>query len=363
MPLHGWADTATFIVAVGNAWSIAAQPVDTVVSIGASYQLRASVADRHGNPRSDPVTYAALDLPAATISPAGMVVAQMSGRWRVTAAVAGVPADTSWVSVLPAGTLVATTSAGIAIVGLDGSGFQPITVPTASDLGRYPTWLSDTAIAAMDGQYYPDLLRIGTGGTVTYLVPDTTTTVVELWPQASRDGAWIYFAGKAPNYSTSGLSIWRIQPDGSGLDRVSPANVDGESETCPSPSPDRTRVVATTTRGTGQYTLALIDVATHGLTPLGVPGIQPRWAPAGDTIAYLGGPGWGEVWVVAASGGGARRVSPAGRVYEYGIEWTPDLAWLIARSQFGLELIQVATGQVIPLSTVPGGLSQPALKP
>jgi len=332
------------------------------VYIGGNYQLRANLVDRHGHVLSGSVTYSTPDAPEVTISPSGLVAANAAGRWRVVASAGGL-ADTSWVGVPPTGTIVATTVTGVAIVGLDGSGYQPISVANSADKGRYPTWISATEIAAQDGQYYPELLHITSGGTVTPLVVDTTTTVFEIWPQASRDGAWIYFAGKVPNYSTSGLSIWRIHPNGTNLERVSPANSDGEAETCPSPSPDGTKVVATTTRGGGTYQLAVINVATHALTPLNVSGIQPRWAPAGDTIAYLGGPGWTELWVVSSTGGGARRVSLPGRNYEFGIEWSPDRAWLVARSQYGFELIQVATGAVIPLSSLPAGLSQAGWKP
>jgi hypothetical protein len=365
VPVYGYVDTATFTIEPGSPWAVFVEPADTLVSAGASYQLRAFVGDRHSNPRTDPVTYQALDA-VATVSPSGLVTAQGQGRGRIVASAAGARPDTSWVGIIPtgtpAGTIVATHPSGIAITNLDGSGYQTIPVPNPGGLGRYPTWINDTLIAAMDGQSWPELLRVTTSGTVTYVLTDTTTNVFEDWPQVSRDGAWIYFAGKVPNYSTSGLSIWRIRPDGTDLERVSPPNTDGQSETCPSPSPDGSRVVATTTRN-GPYELAIIDVATQALTPLGISGIQPRWAPAGDSIAFLSGAGYSEVWIAAADGGGARRVSPDGRFYAYGIEWTPDLQWLIARSQFGMELIHVATGYVQPLTNLAPGLSQPAWKP
>jgi Tol biopolymer transport system component len=245
------------------------------------------------------------------------------------------------------------------VVNLDGSGYSVLPVATADYQGRYPSWISPTAIAAMDGQYYARVLRVGTSGTVQYLVPNADTVVLEVWPQASRDGSWIYFGGLVPGYSTAGVSIWRVQPTGTGLQRVSPSNVDGQGDTEPSPSPDGTKIAVATTRF-GGFTLAVIDVATAQITNLNVPGQGPRWAPAGDTIAYLSG---SEIWLVSSGGGGARRVSPLGRSYGLGIDWSPDRHWIIARGSMSLELIEVATGQFLTLPGLPGGPYQPAFKP
>jgi hypothetical protein len=215
----------------------------------------------------------------------------------------------------------------------------------------------------MDGQYYARLVTVSTGGAVQYPIPTTETTVVfEVWPQAARDGSRIFFGGLVPGYSTSGVSVWRIKPNGDSLTRVSPPNIDGVSDTYPSPSPDGTTVAVATTRF-GGFSLALIDVATSQLTNLGVAGIAPRWAPAGDSIAYLGGPSGSEIWLVNSSGSGARRVSPPGRGYQPGMDWSPDRKWIIARGAGGLELISVATGAALPLTTVTSDASQPAWKP
>jgi Tol biopolymer transport system component len=95
---------------------------------------------------------------------------------------------------------------------------------------------------------------------------------------------------------------------------------------------------------------------------LGPLAASPRWAPVGDTIAYLAGVGPGEIWLVHASDAGARRVSPPGRLYDPGIDWSPDGRWVIARGPNGLELVEVATGRVVALADVPRGLAQPAWK-
>jgi hypothetical protein len=361
VPVFGLADSARFTVRPGAPCSVNGEPADTTVGLGASFQLRARVADRHANALAGSVTYQALDS-AVSVSAAGVVTAHAVGIGRILAMAAGVPSDTSHVGVVPTATIAASTSGGVMIVNLDGSGAQTLTVPNAAYNGRFPTWLSATSLAVMDGQHYGELLRVSTSGAVQYLVPATDTVVLEVWPQASRDGSWIYFGGLVPAYSTSGISVWRVQPSGAGLERVSPPNADGEGDTFPSPSPDGTRVAIATTRF-GSFTLAVIDVATKQLTALGVWGQSPRWAPAGDSIAYLGGGSQSEVWLVNANGGGNRRVSPAGRGYALGIDWSPDRHWIIARGPASLELIEVATGRVLPLLGLPSDLSQPVWKP
>ena len=361
VPVYGLTDSTAFTVRAGAPFGVNGAPSDTSLSVGASFQLRAHVVDRHGNPRPEAVTYQALDA-AATVNASGVVTAQAVGLARVLVKASGGLVDTSHVGVLPTGTIAATNSTGVMIVNFDGSGSQVITVPTANYNGRYPSWLSATSLAAMDGQYYAELLRVSTSGTVQYLVPTADSVVLEVWPQASRDGSWIYFGGLVPGYSTAGLSIWRVQPSGASLQRVSPANADGQSDTYPSPSPDGTRIAVASTR-TGSFALAVIDVVAKQITQLGVPGIAPRWAPAGDTIAYLGGPYQSEIWLVNANGGGSRRVSPAGRNYAPGMDWSPDRRWIIARGPTSLELVEVATGSILPLLSVPGDLTQPAWKP
>jgi hypothetical protein len=361
VPVFGFVDTATFSVNPGGPTTVLAEPSDTTISVGASFQLRAWVADRHVNPRPDAVTYQSFDA-AASVAAAGMVTGEDAGIARIVARAAGLSSDTCRVRVQPGGTIAASVTSGVAVVNLDGSEYTVLPIATADYNGRYPSWLADTAIAAMDGQYYAELVRVSLSGAVHYLVPATDVVVLEVWPQASRDASWIYFGGLVPGYNTGGISIWRVHPDGSGLERVSPPNADGRGDTYPSPSPDGTRVAVATTRS-GSFTLAVIDVATKQLTDLGISGLAPRWAPASDTIAYMAGSGWSEIWVVDASGGGSRRISLPGRAYATGIDWSPDQRWIIAYGPDGLELVEVATGRVVSLPNLPGGLSQPAWKP
>lgn len=55
--------------------------------------------------------------------------------------------------------------------------------------------------------------------------------------------------------------------------------------------------------------------------------------------------------MVDANGSNARQVTPAGRDYDdyAGLDWPADARWIIARSVTSLDLIDLATGEVLPL--------------
>lgn len=359
VPIYGWVDTAEFTVGVGGPAAVLLQPLDTAIMAGDSFPLRAWVADRHANPRPDPVTYLSFDT-TATVEATGLVTGRVPGTARFVARAAGMSSDTSRVRVGPEGTIVASTAGGVAVVNLDGSGYRALPIANARYGNQYPSWLADTAIAASDGAGdYARLVRVSLSGLVQYLVPSGDTLVVEVWPQAAHDASWIYFSALAAGYTSNEITVWRVHPDGSSLERVSPPIGNGESDTYPSPSPDGSRLAVATTRF-GGFKLAVIDLASGQLVGLGVPGVAPRWAPAGDTIAYVAGPGWTEIWLVDASGGGARRVTAQGRAYELGLDWSPDRRWIIARAGAGLELVEVATGRIVSLPSLPFELWEPA---
>ena len=349
--------TTTATVSIGAAAAVAAFPSDTVVTISSAFQIRTTIIDRWGNSVASAATYQALD-PAATSSATGQVTAQAPGVGRIVVQAGTPAADTVRVGIAPSGTIAASTETGIAIINLNGSNRQDVPVAGSDYQGRYPTWLSPIALAAMNGQYYADVLNVSVTGNVQHLVTATDSVVLEVWPQASRDGTWIYFGGLVPAYPTTGISIWRVAAAGGTPQRISPANASGEGDTYPSPSPDGSKVALATTRS-GTFSLAVIDVATKQLTSLNFSGVGPRWAPSGDSIAFLHN---AELWLINSNGTGARRVGPAGRGYDPGIDWSPDRQFIVAVGPNGIELVHVPTGGIIPLS-LPPDLRQPTWKP
>ncbi len=106
VPELGFADTARYTIQPGHSVRVVCEPADTVVYQSRSFTLRASVEDRYGNSRPDPVTFIA-DSASASVSTAGTVTSEALGRARLRIGDAAGHADTTWVSVIPAGTIAA----------------------------------------------------------------------------------------------------------------------------------------------------------------------------------------------------------------------------------------------------------------
>jgi sugar lactone lactonase YvrE len=196
----------------------------------------------------------------------------------------------------------------------------------------------------------PHLYVTALDGKVTRLLPGQFDA--ETSPQFTLDGQWLYFsAGYEPQQVTGqGLfGVWRMHPDGSGLEEVSPR--DGlTSYLSPSPSPDGTRVVLVDADG-----IAILDVASRTIRPLGFRGKVPRWSPAGDKIAFIDleprNDGLGVVTIVNTDGTGRRAISAAGVAYTTSLSWSHDgTSVLVANfTSARLEAINVATGAIAPI--------------
>jgi Tol biopolymer transport system component len=101
------------------------------------------------------------------------------------------------------------------------------------------------------------------------------------WPTFAADGQSLFFHTKRAGK----WGIWRVNLDGSGLERVTPEDVDAYT---PSACADGKRLVATVSRG-GKRQVALIELATHSLTNLTSDKTDhwnPALAPDGRSVAY-----------------------------------------------------------------------------
>ena len=326
-------------------------PADTTVYVGGRFQARAFMANRFGDQYpSDHIEYEAMD-DAVGASGGGQVTGLALGRGRVVAR-RGELRDTGWVTVVPEGTIafnVTTDQVYLAVASLDGSQSRLLQSSNGGFETGATAWLPDGRIVYQrNAPGLPPLLyRAGLDGTHAPLfTPPLGVDKAQQWPQASRDGQWVYFAW--------GQDLWRVHPDGSGLDSLT-GDETPLADAHPDPSPDGTRLVFTSRR-TGVpdgFTLTIRDLASGAERSLGVLGLVPRWSPDGQWIAY-----WSEgsstepdgLFVVRPDGTGLRRVSAEGRRYvERGLDWSPDGRWLLARGEEVLELVEVATGSVLPL--------------
>jgi Tol biopolymer transport system component len=325
-------------------------PSDTAVYIGATLQARAQMSNRFGDVYpSTHIEYSALDQPASATR-TGVVTGQTLGRARIVARREELT-DTGWVTVVPTGTIAMSLGSDqsfVDVVSLDGSGFRRV-IASGQFGGGAPAWLPGAP-----GLVYQEAIPGGAGATVVYrtdldghrtrLLGPVTEEPDEKYPRVSRDGTWVYLR--------YGREIWRVHPDGTGLEVVTP----DQDATHPDPSPDGASVVFTAQRPGpfGVRSVVVIrDLSTGVETPLEVEGLLPRWSPAGDWVAYWSGDPLsdiGSLHLVQPDGTEDRAVSLPGRRYRAGgLDWSPDGAWLLARGDSLLELVEVATGRFLPL--------------
>lgn len=360
VPTLGYVDTAAFTVVPGAPAFVLLTPSDTALFVGGTFSLASLVMDRWGNGRPETPTSTALD-PQLTVSSEGTVTAQAVGRARV-AVTYGAASDTARVSVVPAGAFAASAEDGIVTVRLDGSQLQrfPLTLPYN---GAYPSWMPGGSTLVVERGPYQGRLALLTlaSGEFTDVVTGADSGLVDhAWPSATRDGSWIYFAGVL----SGSVAIWRVTPAGAELSRIGPVAQYYEVDSYPSPSPDGTRLAIYTLRSGVDPKLATLDVGSGAITSLGVRGVSPRWAPTSDRIAYVEEDfvQTAGVWIINADGTGNTRLTPADRAYRLGLDWSPDEAWILASTPSGIDLINVATGVVLPLPFT-AGWHQPAWRP
>lgn len=351
-------DTARYTTLPGAPAVSTASPAENIITAGGTLALVASTTDRYRN-RLPGQPSLRLTNDGISVSATGIVTTTSPARTGVIASSGATRPETSWVSVVPRGTMAAAVSGQIAIMELDGSARR--TIPTtlgASD----PEWTVDGS--ALLSQLAPNsaggsLYRVGLDATAALVLNAGAPFVgsVAYVPAViygfapMRDGSLLSAAGGC-NYS----AILFRTPHGSTSQgtRLSPPAASDCFETVhhfPSPSPDSRRLVFEhrTSYFTGS-SLRLLDLATGVVTTLHASGQRPRWSPRGDLIAFTDNQ---RIWVIAPDGSGLRAVSTASRSYSAGVSWSPDGRWLLARlapAPGMITVLEEATGLEIPLS-------------
>jgi hypothetical protein len=353
-PALGYADTASFTVLPGSAARVVATPEDTAVYVGGTLPLRAVVTDRFGNERPDPVTFTASE---RAVVEGDRVRAAAVGRAFVVAE--GGPArDTAWLTVVPRWTVAAADAGGIVTFGLDGTGFRRLVAERGVE---YLSWspAGDHVVFGADNRIFTADLQ---GNRRLLAGPGVNQFHGVYSPRYTRAGDWVYFNSLEEYFDWRTQLIWRVRPDGTGMQRVTPVGRTYEypGERMPYPSPDGTRLAL--------YAYDHIRIRTVGdslLAPLQVRGTEPRWSPNAELIAFTdrgSGLGDGAIKVMRSDGTNVRTLAPGHRFA--GFDWSPDGKWLIARSVGGhLVLIDVEANEFMPLwYTRPWDVDWPALK-
>ena len=344
--------SAAYTVLPGAPARMQLAPRDTAVFAGRTLALRPAVADRAGNPTTAAVAYEVRRGPASVNAQTGLVTTSAYGTVWVLGRM-GAAMDSVRVGSVPEGALAAgTTFDGLVVMNFDGTARRTI---APSGGGVRPAWSpAGDRLVFQSNSLDATLLTVSLNGTPAPL-PGTPASRWHQWAQYSRDGQWIYFFTAAPGEPQG---LWRIHPDGTGLERISAAGLEGH----PSPSPDGTRIAFYEEAGADIY-VRVRTLATGQVGPRLARGHTPTWSPTADLIAFsvpeLGAAGNipGGIMVVRPDGTGLRRVSQPGMNYSYSPRWSPDGRWIIASNYDRVHLIEVETGMIIELPFLESVLS------
>ena len=163
--------------------------------------------------------------------------------------------------------------------------------------------------------------------------------VVHAAPDATPAPRWIVFSAH-PNGSTGPLQLIRVQANGGGLKQITKGNL---SATEPAFSPDGKRI-AFARLGSGIFRLNPDGTGLRRLTS-GARDIYPVWSPDGKRIAFLRPfrTEW-RLYVMSPTGAGLRRLPlapPAGRP-----SWTPNGKSILIPSAADIVRVDSQTGRI-----------------
>ncbi len=331
-------DTVYFQILAGAPAHVQIQPLYSLVTVGARQEYSGLAVDRHEHVLptlplwSSPGSIASMNSTQATALSPGLA--------RIVAR-AGAIADTALLGVVPEGTMVWTSGGMLRTAKLDGSGQDSVLFFSTTQASY---WLADGSILAFD---LHELVRVrpraATSPFLTAL-PNGVTQADE--PTVSADGQRVYFRGYRPATHTYGL----YQTDQLGGVAVELHLPDSEFGMY-SVAPDGVRV-AYALPATG--TAAIVDLNTGTRAILPFPTIAPRWSPVGDLIAVAAGLDHG-ILLYSPTGQLLRKIVPSRIFVPCCLSWSPDGRFLVVEEPGRLDLIDVATEDVIQLPFTQGG--------
>jgi hypothetical protein len=342
-------DTARFTVNPGAATQALILPLDTALSVGKSFRLRGGVADQWGNPRPAPVTWSTAG-PGIRVTSDGVVTASAIGRFTIAASTPQGP-TTSNVSVVPPGRLVGEVSDGASLVTADMDGANLTTLASVTDDGRgvNPAWIpgTNTVVYATLDNGTKRLYKVNVGGVPQPFFSAALPFVsLQAEPTPTADGKWVYFSAYDSRCVPDDYCLYRARADGSSPEMLGDVISRSSVSWHPAPSPDGARLAFVVDWGYPDPNLVeQIDVATKTYVSSVVVGDAPAWSPDGTRIAYR------------APTGGIMLMNPDAtnaRTFVGGplggpLAWSPDSKWIIGRGWETIELVNVATGEVLPL--------------
>jgi Tol biopolymer transport system component len=167
-----------------------------------------------------------------------------------------------------------------AVYVMEADGGSPLRLTPADSADYSPAWSPTGELIAVASDSGED------GGTDLFVMaPDGTGRRRVIadggWPAFAADGRSLFFHSRRAGK----WGVWRVELDGSGLERVTPPDLDAYT---PSACADGQRLVAAVSRG-GSRQVVLIDLASRSLTDLTddqTDHWNPALAPDGRSVVY-----------------------------------------------------------------------------
>lgn len=351
VPELGYVDTATFTVTPGTATKMILKVRDTTVVFGGSYPIGAAVADKFGNLRAETPSYESV-AGGAAVSSAGIVTVGSAVAQGKVAVKSGFGTDTARFTIVPNLTIaaVASTTSGYmtSTVNLDGSRMKTYTllIGTTTAFPTVSPRTGQVVYQEFEGYYASNLHVVDSTGPKRRLLP-STQMLGSANGRYSADGAYIIFSGQQAD--TSGQLIWRVRPDGTGLERlttVAGTSSRYTSQQQPAMSPDGTHFVYVE-----GGTIWLQQIGSTARTNLGA-GNFPVFSGDGQHIAFAT---TYQAGMMNADGTGRKLIGTVTyNNFSTGFAVTKDGSYLVYRDSGGVKICIVATGEIFPL----GGMSR-----
>jgi hypothetical protein len=353
VPELGVEDSAAFTVTPGAASQMTLLPRDTVLDIGGTATIKAHLADRYGNARSEVPTLSAGSGNAITLDVATKTVtARDMGTQTVYARTASL-IDSTVVSVVPPGRLVVWSSAlqVVRLVDINGKGERTLITNVHSDFGVFPHFEQTRQRVTLHSG-----AGLGGGPSNNAIVIDTTgaprrdisgfSQIITV--RQTNDGN-VMVVGRRPS-DTNGYYVFRVTADNTitlvaALTGVWGSYAGPDTYGAADITYDGSRVAYIT--GT---TLNVLNISSGTTTTLDQNARSPRWSVQGDRLVYLVNPTSpdaldGAATVINADGTG--RTALASYAFSPpGLAWSPDGKYVIGRTAegIGLRILRVSDG-------------------
>jgi WD40 repeat protein len=341
------ADSLHFNVLMSTPDRLRLQPHDTAIVKGSGFSLHAYLSDQWGNVDS---TSALVRADSAFVTVVGTSVTGLSYGYATISAQYGRLADTARVGVVPSGTIAAVEAPGtvpgtvsVVLFESDGSNRRVLSSLPVPGFSHWSIdWLDHSTLVTPD--------PAGTGLVLITLDGGMTPIPLNLpqdgrriqWVQADPDGRTVFFA-----FQVDLAEIWKGDVQ-TGAASLVVGSGGAYIDTYPSISSDGRWLAFTTTR-TGQAKIAILDLLQPAsLQMTALLGVSPRWIPQAQRIAFNSA---GYVRLAASDGSNQRFLTPAGLVFDIGLDVSADGRWIAAPlAGHGIGLIETETALVIPLA-------------